>query len=288
MTSKPEHMTLIMPSNASFATPLDTSFEKLVSNTKDQFNREQAEARNQFISEAYAVEQYLGNQRIRTDEQTCICDKYSDVVELRSVSQNFVDFIESELNKLPSEVLELIRLYGTKIIVAHKMQDYSPQRAKERPRGWQQGRTWSNADGMYDPDNNCIVVCETLEQDGIQRKSSRTGVLLHETAHFLDHKLQRLSSSPEFISAYMQDLKQMSASDRSKLAYFVQGENDPKNVIGREETFAEIWPLEQSKRCASFDAMTLRRCFPTVAKQIRQYQRDLTNKAQGKPSVFFD
>jgi hypothetical protein len=261
--------------------PKDVSFEKLVSNTKDQFNKELTCSRNQLISEAYAVEQYLGNKRVKPEEQACVSEKYSDVIELRSVSQNFSDFIEKELDRLPNEVLELIRLYGTQIIVAHKMQDYNPQRAKERPRGWKPGRTWSNADGMYDPDNNCIVVCETLEQDGVQRKSSRTGVLLHETAHFLDHKLQRLSSSPEFISAYMQDLKQMSASDRSKLAYFVQGENDPQNVIGREETFAEIWPLEQSNRCASFDAMTLRRCFPSVAKQIRQYQRDLTKKNPG-------
>lgn len=196
---------------------------------------------------------------------------YSKLLDIKGASPEFVERIKTNMDKMPPEILDKLQKHGTKIVVAGKMADYDANLAKEQPRGWPAGSTWSNVEGMFEDNTNRVVICETSMHKGKEVKTDpeRTQyALFHESSHAVDHAMGNYSHGHDFTQAYNEDLKHMSAADRQRLSYLLQGENDPKDFAGREEAFGDILAVVQGGKWDAQDVESIRRAFPRTYVEL--------------------
>ena len=78
---------------------------------------------------------------------------------------------------------------GGRIVIGDTVTTIRPDLAGKRPRGWPEGHTWDEADGLYNPERKQVVATERLLNPKTQTldKSDRVGgVLRHEYGHAVD------------------------------------------------------------------------------------------------------
>jgi hypothetical protein len=165
--------------------------------------------------------------------------------------------VMNELDKLPNSVVTALADAKTKIMIvadnvgqanlAHVM----PQ---GHPRGWDDGKTYSDLPGLYDPDDqNTVIIAADADtpkvptvagvpQEGKppEPRHGSSDMILHELGHAYDKAMHYLSKKKGFVVAY----KTVPKEELSK--YYIQPKDPTNNPLepsddGRSEAFAETF-----------------------------------------------
>lgn len=157
------------------------------------------------------------------------------------ISDEFRKKIEEVLHSIPFDLQRAMYDSGYRVVIGERVTQIFPYLKGVHPRGWPAGTTWDSSDGIFE--HNKVVVTETMRPIGSKNyvKSQRSeGVLRHEYGHAVDNFLASQgkinSSSPEFITAYKQDIKQLLTGQRYEVKYYLQ-----PGIVGRRECFAEMF-----------------------------------------------
>jgi hypothetical protein len=211
--------------------------------------------------------------------------KWAEPVSVASpVSARFVAEVEAAMSGVPDAVRRRVAGNGLAVRLADKVTDARPDLAEVSPRGWAEGGTWDNAEGLYDRSAGMVVSTERKRLAGLGsayvRSDRAGGVTLHEYGHGVDANWNapggglagifggddRLSRTTAFRDAYEADVRGLSAvpaapGDQRSLKYFLQpGDSGPS------EAFAEGFAVSHGRRGAFGYPETFRRSFPkTIA-----------------------
>lgn len=196
------------------------------------------------------------------------------LVDRAGSSEEFARRVDERVSKLPPGVQKLLKDSGYRFVAAGDMRDFDPALAQERPRGWPPGTTWANADGLNKP-GTILVTERRRDSNGDLVTSTRTeGVLLHEAGHALDDALGEFSHSDEFKDAFDKDFEGLSAEDKTRFAYLLQGQppkqGEPINYAGLEETFADVFAGMNGTCTNSADTSCVLAKFPHVRAAIEK------------------
>jgi peptidoglycan hydrolase-like protein with peptidoglycan-binding domain len=172
-----------------------------------------------------------------------------------SATQEDVDAVVGELEKMPLAQLEQMERNGTKVVAARgSVTDARTDLRGVQPRGWPPGKTWDQVPGAFMPDTNEVVVATQAGPNG-SRQVPPTGsshgsanLVLHEAGHALDYRGGKPSDSAEFQRAY--------EADRAAMPAYLQ---QPGNA-GREEAYAETLALYLQ------DPAECRRRYPNLSR----------------------
>ncbi|MDX2010190.1 MAG: peptidoglycan-binding protein [Myxococcaceae bacterium] len=130
-----------------------------------------------------------------------------------SGTQEDVDAVVAELEKLPLAQLQQLERQGTTVVACRdSVADHRTDLANVQPRGWPPGSSWSQVPGAYAPNNNEVIIATTSGPNGT-RAVPATGqghgsanIVAHEVGHALDQGAGRPSmNDPEFQRAYQAD-----------------------------------------------------------------------------------
>lgn len=130
-----------------------------------------------------------------------------------SGTQEDVDAVVAELEKLPLAQLQQLERQGTKVVACRdSVVDHRTDLAGVQPRGWPPDATWSQVPGAYSPSTNEVIIATTSGPNGT-RAVPATGqghgsanIVAHEVGHALDQGAGRPSmNDPEFQRAYQAD-----------------------------------------------------------------------------------
>lgn len=172
-----------------------------------------------------------------------------------SATQEDVDAVVGELEKMPLAQLQQMERNGTKVVAARgSVTDARTDLRGVQPRGWPPGKTWDQVPGAFMPDTNEVVVATQAGPNG-SRQVPPTGsshgsanLVLHEAGHALDYRGGKPSDSAEFQRAY--------EADRAAMPPYLQ---QPGNA-GREEAYAETLALYLQ------DPAECRRRYPNLSR----------------------
>jgi TonB family protein len=186
------------------------------------------------------------------------------------VTPDFLQEVKRQVSTIPTKLLAGLQSRGGRICVTPRITDKMPGYQNTRPRGWEDGYTGKNVDGLFDGKD--VIICEyrsRVDDELSLIKCDRVGYLVHhELGHAFDRYWSRLSESEEFKHTYMLDLAHMDAEEREgELAYFAQKAN-----AGASECFAELFGVMTSgggSNSSKKDAALIQ-CFPNYSKLIRQ------------------
>jgi hypothetical protein len=154
-------------------------------------------------------------------------------------SPEFKAKISDVVAALPISVRDKLREAGIKIAVGRRVTDIMPELKGITPRGWPEGTTWDNAEGLYHGGVKKAIVTEkyidryTNSEESTKRAE---GVLRHEVGHGYDAALEWFSSTNEFKKAHDADAAMMDEATTTRLGYFLQS-----GLAGRQEAFAEVF-----------------------------------------------
>jgi hypothetical protein len=183
------------------------------------------------------------------------------------VGKHFEREISTAWGALPSGFRDDLRRNGWQVQLAEFVVDAAPNLAEQAPRGWPSGMSWRQSDAVHLPGERRLIVAEKrLTAAGTVVSASRTaGVLRHELGHAYDvahgGRYGTLSASPAFLAAYQGDLAQFPATERDRLAYYLQA-----GPAGRQETFAEAVALALGGGSDDANAAEFAQRFPSVLK----------------------
>lgn len=189
-------------------------------------------------------------------------------LEARSeISADFRSELNEAISKMPDPVRKTLARAGVSIKTGHKIIDVQPDLAGIQPRGWPEGTTWDNADGVFFRAKNEVSVAEYYKPFWSQlyaRTDRGAGTLLHESGHAFDAALGGASKQPSFVRMYSNDVANLSLDDIKLVPYYTQSGN-----AGPEEAFAEIFAqnLVGGPGGAGRD---IRRYFPNVTKYVAE------------------
>lgn len=172
-----------------------------------------------------------------------------------SATQEDVDAVVGELEKMPLAQLEQMERNGTRVVAARgSVTDARTDLRGVQPRGWPPGKTWDQVPGAFMPDTNEVVVATQAGPNG-SRQVPPTGsnhgsanLVLHEAGHSLDFRGGKPSDSAEFQRAY--------EADRDAMPPYLQQQGN----AGREEAYAETFALYLQ------DPAECRRRYPNLAR----------------------
>lgn len=172
-----------------------------------------------------------------------------------SATQEDVDAVMGELEKMPLAQLQQMERNGTRVVAARgSVTDARTDLRGVQPRGWPPGKTWDQVPGAFMPDTNEVVVATQAGPNG-SRQVPPTGsshgsanLVLHEAGHSLDFRGGKPSDSAEFQRAYQ--------ADRDAMPTYLQQEGN----AGREEAYAESLALYLQ------DPAECRRRYPNLSR----------------------
>ena len=170
------------------------------------------------------------------------------------------------IEALPAPVLDLFGRDGTRFVVGEKMADYDADLAKEKPRGWPEGTTWANAEGLHEWAKKEVVALRTMVHPSSGEtvvSGRRQGVLRHEAGHGFDRVLGHASLHPDFVAAYNKDVAAIDPREGG-LVYYLQA-----GSAGREEVFAEVFAQVHGGGAMSWRDVT--GIFGECARLIREW-----------------
>jgi hypothetical protein len=156
-----------------------------------------------------------------------------------NVPDDFYKESVAAIESLPPKVLSTMRAHGVRFVIADRMENAHPEIADESPRGWPEGTTWKNADGIYRISKKQVTACrerKSLVTGDYVRDDRPVSVLMHETGHGFDDSLKTISVTEEYRKAYEQDLAEVPGDVRTRLSYLFQ-----PGFAGQQETFAEVF-----------------------------------------------
>lgn len=156
------------------------------------------------------------------------------VVPGGSGTQQDVDLVVAELEKLPAAALLTMARNGTKVVACRdNVTDYAPELSGVRPRGWPPGATWDTVPGAYMPDKNAVVIATTGHGTPQGAHVPATGeghgsanLVIHEAAHAID-SATGASGSTAFNDARNKDIGGLTDYEKQP------------GTAGQSETFAE-------------------------------------------------
>ncbi len=184
------------------------------------------------------------------------------------VTSDFSQDVRRQVLTIPTKLLAELQRRGGRICLTPRMADKLPVYQNTRPRGWDDGFTGKNVDGLFDGKD--VIVCEytsRIDDELSMARNNRVGYLVrHELGHAFDHYWRGLSATEEFRHTYLLDLGQMDSDEREgELAYFTQKAN-----AGASECFAELFAIMVGGGHSSKGDEALMRCFPNYAKLIKK------------------
>jgi hypothetical protein len=184
------------------------------------------------------------------------------------VTPDFLQQVKREVNKLPHKLLAQLQSRGCKMCATPRLSDKLPNYRNTRPRGWEEGYTGKNVDGLFDGTD--VLVCEysaNVQDDTSLVKNARIPYIVrHESGHAFDHYFGDISSSPEFKHTYYLELAKMDPDQKdAELAYFAQ-----KSDAGPSECFAELFAIMNGGGASKNIDAHLLPIFPECSKMIRQ------------------
>ena len=189
------------------------------------------------------------------------------------VSDEFLQTATETLEKIPAGARRTVAASGAQVAMGEFVTDIWPKLKGVKPRGWPEGMTWDNADGMFSRGNKVIGVSEKRNDYlGLPVKSNRTsGVLNHEFGHAFDDAFSPpISESAEFQQAYEADVKSISERDQKLLSYFLQSGD-----AGKSEAVAEGFAIIAGAAGSASLAPLFRQSFPSVLAHI---EKRITNE----------
>lgn len=151
-----------------------------------------------------------------------------------SGTQQDVDLVVAELEKMPASALMALVKNGTKVIACrNNVTDYDPSLKGVRPRGWPPGSSWDTVPGAYMGGKNAVVIATRGHGSAGGPYVPPTGdghgsvnLVIHETAHAVDAATGG-SASKAFNDARNKDINNLSDYERQA------------GAAGQSETFAE-------------------------------------------------
>ncbi len=187
------------------------------------------------------------------------------LVSATSVSDRFQHETEVATRSVPPQVWKTLVQAGWRVQLAEFVIDAAPSLSGVRPPGWPRDLTWDNSDAIHLPTSKLLVVAEKRRNRAgeIVDSSRIPGVLRHEIGHAFDMAAsgnrQFLSTSPQFVHAYQQDVSRIPRSDRGHLAYYLQDSRG-----GLRETFAEAFAVALGGGSSDMEPADFETHFPRV------------------------
>lgn len=149
------------------------------------------------------------------------------------------------LNSVPATIRDEVFRNGCRIMVVPTVSEYLGMGYSDKPRGYTDGGGFDNADGLFIPAQNQLLVSEKVSyRNSAPGKARRIPyVVLHEFGHAYDYYLGRhysgkwaASGLAKFTETHGNEVMRATNSSRSSLAYFFQ-----PGSAGPSETFAELF-----------------------------------------------
>ena len=172
-----------------------------------------------------------------------------------SATQEDVDAVVGELEKMPLAQLQQMERNGTRVVAARgSVTDARTDLRGVQPRGWPPGKTWDQVPGAFMPDTNEVVVATQAGPNGTRQvpptgsSHGSANLVLHEAGHSLDYRGGKPSDSAEFQRAY--------EADRAAMPTYLQ----QPGAAGREEAYAETLALYLQ------DPAECRRRYPNLSR----------------------
>lgn len=173
-----------------------------------------------------------------------------------SGTQEDVDAVVAELEKMPLAELQQMERNGTKVVACRgSVTDHRTDLHGVQPRGWPPGKTWDDVPGAFVPDRNEVVIATRAGANG-QREIPPTGsshgsasLVLHEAGHAMDHVGGEVSQNDAaFRAAY--------DADQAAMPEYLRQPGE----AGRSEAYAESHALYLQ------DPAECRRRYPNLAR----------------------
>ena len=173
-----------------------------------------------------------------------------------SGTQEDVDAVVAQLEKMPLAELEQMERNGTKVVACRgSVTDHRTDLQGVQPRGWPPGKTWDDVPGAFVPDRNEVVIATRAAADG-SREIPPTGsshgsanLVLHEAGHAMDHVGGEVSENDAaFKAAY--------EADQAAMPEYLRQPGE----AGRSEAYAESHALYLQ------DPAECRRRYPNLAR----------------------
>lgn len=158
------------------------------------------------------------------------------------VSDDFIKENLEYLENVPRHIAQKVRKSGGyDIHIGKRLSQVDESLKGVRPRGWDPGSTWDEADGMVNTKLKRVIIAEESQDFGgfwyKAGKERRKQVFFHEFGHAVDESYDHFSESKSFIKAYNKDVKRiMNSGDADNLHYFLQ-----EGYSGKQETFAQLF-----------------------------------------------
>ena len=153
-------------------------------------------------------------------------------------SAEAVKEVQSAVDKLSDTVRKKLADGGYKVAFGKQIGDVFPSLLNDNPRGWPEGMTWANADGLYHGSHKTALATEFrvdyYDKSAVVPSNRFANVLRHEIGHAFNEALGQAITKPEFIAAYLKDVARIDPFDQSRLGYYLQ-----PGDAGRSEVFAE-------------------------------------------------
>jgi hypothetical protein len=192
------------------------------------------------------------------DGKSTVTDSVGLQIKMQNASPEFRQKAYNEIEKMPANERKLLADKGIHYDVVNKMSDLDPNFAHQQPRGWKEGQTYDDADGMYMPGRKSVVVAENTNKGASERTD---GVVHHETGHAVDNAVGDFSHSDEFKKAYDADVAKMPDKEKIQMDYLLQDGN-----AGKEETAAE-----------TYGALRGTSANPSQTEEVRQDWQNVTD-----------
>jgi hypothetical protein len=154
--------------------------------------------------------------------------------------------VVSLLQNIPRTIRDRVFSAGCQIVIVPTVPEYTGYGYIDKPRGYLDGGGYDNADGLFIPAKNQLLIAERVSyRNSAPYKANRIPyVLLHEFGHAFDQYLGKSLSTPQwvattlprFLDTHTREVQKLSNTDKATLAYFCQAGGS-----GASETFAELF-----------------------------------------------
>ncbi len=155
------------------------------------------------------------------------------------------------LQTIPPTIRDVVFANGLRIMVVPTVAEYMGMGYSDKPRGYADGGGYDNADGLFVPARNQLLVSERVSyRNNLSSKAYRIPyVVRHEFGHAYDYYLGNhykhiwtASQLAKFAESHSEEVQRLSNSSRTTLAYFCQ-----PGTAGVSETFAELFACTVSR-----------------------------------------
>ncbi|HEY9787380.1 MAG TPA: hypothetical protein V6D17_18465 [Candidatus Obscuribacterales bacterium] len=172
--------------------------------------------------------------------------------------------VKNAVDRMEDGVKKLLQDKSISVIVTPSITTALPKLAGQQPRGWPAGTTWDSCDGAFDPGTNtAVVAAQHWEKGAWTPNTSPAGITRHEVGHGVNFA-RGFSAEQAFRAAHGKDEAQMPPDAKKRLEYFIQ-----PGHAGEDETFAEVFALEQGGTSYPGYQQDISTYFPNVRQEVR-------------------